>query len=63
MGGSRLLRVLANRFDGDFVKVLSAYHAGSGAVKAKGGIPFEATEGYVRAVMDHYYRYKAGAGS
>ena len=63
MGGSRLLRVLANRFDGDFVKVLSAYHAGSGAVKAKGGIPYEATEGYVRAVMDHYYRYKAAADS
>jgi soluble lytic murein transglycosylase-like protein len=58
MGGARLLRVLANRFDGDFVKVLSAYHAGSGAVRDKGGIPFEATEGYVRAVMDHYYRYK-----
>jgi soluble lytic murein transglycosylase-like protein len=59
MGGSKLLRVLANRFDGDFAKVLSAYHAGSGAVKAKGGIPYEATEGYVRAVMEHYYRYKA----
>ena len=58
MGGSKLLRLLANRFDGDFAKVLSAYHAGSGAVRAKGGIPYEATEGYVRAVMDHYYRYK-----
>ncbi|MDP6945347.1 MAG: lytic transglycosylase domain-containing protein [Myxococcota bacterium] len=63
MGGAKLLRVLANRFEGDFVKVLSAYHAGSGAVKAKGGIPYEATEGYVRAVMDHYYRYKAEEAS
>lgn len=61
MGGAKLLRLLANRFDGDFAKVLSAYHAGSGAVRAKGGIPYEATEGYVRAVMDHYYRYKAEA--
>jgi soluble lytic murein transglycosylase-like protein len=59
MGGSKLLRVLANRFDGDFAKVLSAYHAGSNAVKTKGGIPYEATEGYVGAVMDHYYRYKS----
>ena len=59
MGGARLLRVLANRFEGDFVKVLSAYHAGSGAVKKKGGIPYEATEGYVRAVLDHYYRYRS----
>ncbi|MGM0576797.1 MAG: lytic transglycosylase domain-containing protein [Myxococcota bacterium] len=58
LGGARLLRVLANRYDGDFVKVLSAYHAGSGAVAAKGGIPYEGTEGYVRAVLDHYYRYK-----
>ncbi len=59
MGGARLLRVLANRFEGDMVKVLSAYHAGSGAVAKKGGIPYEATEGYVRAVLDHYYRYRA----
>ena len=57
MGGTKLLRVLANRFDGDFVKVLSAYHAGAGAVRKKGGIPFEATEGYVRSVLDHYYTY------
>ena len=61
MGGGKLLRILANRFNGDFAKVLSAYHAGSNAVKTKGGIPYEATEGYVRAVMEHYYRYKADA--
>ena len=36
MGASRLLRVLFNRFDGDIVKILSAYHAGSGAVATKG---------------------------
>lgn len=59
MGGARLLRVLANRFQGDFVKVLSAYHAGSGAVAKKGGIPYQQTESYVRAVLDHYYQYKA----
>ena len=59
MGGSRLLRVLSNKYDGDMVKVLSAYHAGAGNVAKKGGIPFGATEGYVRAVLDHYYRYRA----
>ena len=58
LGGTRLLRSLANRYQGDMVKVLSAYHAGSGAVASKGGIPYEGTEGYVRAVLDHYYRYK-----
>ena len=60
MGGAKLLRLLANRFDGDFAKVLSAYHAGS-VRSGPRGIPYEATEGYVRAVMDHYYRYKAEA--
>lgn len=58
MGGARLLRWLANRHDGDIVQVLSAYHAGTGAVSRKGGIPYEGTEGYVRAVLNHYYRYK-----
>jgi len=62
MGGARLLRVLANKYDGDMVKVLSAYHAGPGNLAKKGGIPFSATEGYVRAVLDHYYRYKASGG-
>ncbi len=57
LGGAKLLRRLADRFDGDIIKVLSAYHAGSGAVKASDGIPWEATESYVRRVLDHYYRY------
>lgn len=64
LGGARLIRVLSNRYSGDMVKVLSAYHAGSGAVAAKGGgIPYEQTESYVRAVLDHYYQYRALEGS
>jgi len=59
LGGTRFLRRLANKYDGDMVKVLSAYNAGPGALAKKGGIPYEGTEGYVRAVLDHYYRYKA----
>lgn len=61
-GGAMLLRRLADRFEGDIVKVLSAYHAGSGAVKAADGIPWEATEGYVRRVLDHYYGHVDGDG-
>lgn len=61
LGGTRLLRVLADRFDGDIVKVLAAYHAGGGAVADAEGIPFEATESYVRAVLDRYYEYKSRA--
>ncbi len=57
-GGTRLLRHLANKHGGDMVKVLSAYHAGSGAVAKKGGIPYQGTEGYVRAVLKHYYAFK-----
>lgn len=59
LGGTRLLRVLADRFEGDMVKVLAAYHAGSGAVNAAEGIPYEATESYVRAVLDRYYEYRS----
>lgn len=59
LGGTRLLRVLADRFDGDMVKVLAAYHAGSGAVNAADGIPYEATESYVRSVLDRYYEYRS----
>lgn len=61
LGGARLLRVLADRFEGDLVKVLAAYHAGSGAVKGAEGIPYEATESYVRSVLDRYYEYRSRA--
>ena len=61
-GGTRLLRILANRFDGDLVLCLAAYHAGSGAVKKYGGIPpYQSTQQYVRAVLSHYYRLKRRA--
>ena len=58
-GGTRLLRILANRFDGDLVLCLAAYHAGSGAVRKYGGIPpYQSTQQYVRAVLSHYYKLK-----
>jgi len=59
MGGARLLRTLADRYEGDMVKVLAAYHAGAGAVKSADGIPYEATESYVRSVLDRYYEYRS----
>ncbi len=55
LGGARFLRVLANRFRGDLVKVLSAYHAGSTRVKRRGGTPYAATDSYVRKVLGVYY--------
>tara|TARA_B100000029_G_C17523566_1_gene940834 strand:- start:153 stop:914 length:762 start_codon:yes stop_codon:yes gene_type:complete len=60
MGGTRLLRQLANRYDGDYVRVISAYHAGGGAVARKDGIPYEQTDQYVRMVLDAYYGFVDG---
>ena len=58
MGGARFLRVLANRFDGDLVKVLSAYHAGSTRVLGRDATPFAATDDYVRKVLRLYYQLR-----
>lgn len=58
MGGARFLRILANRFQGDLVKVLSAYHAGSLRVLTRDGTPFAATDEYVRKVLRVYYQLR-----
>jgi len=60
MGGTRFLRILANRFNGDMPKVLAAYHAGGRAVATSNGIPYRGSAGYVRKVLDNYYRLKKG---
>lgn len=61
-GGTRLLRILANRFAGDLVLTLAAYHAGSGAVKKYGGVPpYQTTQRYVRWVLKRYYRLRTVA--
>jgi soluble lytic murein transglycosylase-like protein len=59
-GGVRYLRVLANMFDGDMVKMIAAYNAGPEAVKRYGGKvpPYEETQGYVRKVLQLYFHYK-----
>ena len=63
LGGSRLLRVNANRFKGDLVLTIAAYHAGPGAVlKYKGVPPYETTQQYVRSVLKQYYKYKGQGG-
>ncbi len=58
MGGSKFLRILADRFDGDMIKVTSAYHAGGGVTSRKDGTPWVGTDGYVRKVLKNYYRIK-----
>ena len=58
MGGTRYLRRLADKYDGDINLVLSGYHAGPGNVEKAGGIPFEKTQSYVRNVYSWYVKYR-----
>ena len=58
-GGVRYLRVLANEFDGDMVKIVAAYNAGPKAVWNAGGVPaIPETQDYVRKVLRLYFSYK-----
>lgn len=64
LGGTRYLRYLANLFQGDLVLTIAGYHAGEGAVAHYQGVPpYATTHGYIRKVLEHYYRYLAGTGS
>jgi len=61
MTGTRLLRWLANRVDGDLVLTIAGYHAGLGSL-AKFGYtvpPYKYTRTYLKMVLDRYYQYKA----
>ncbi|MCL2448709.1 MAG: lytic transglycosylase domain-containing protein [Polyangiaceae bacterium] len=59
-GGVRLLRVLANEFNGDLELTVAAYNAGDGAVIRSGGIPpFAETRDYVVNVTKYYRRYRS----
>jgi soluble lytic murein transglycosylase-like protein len=59
-GGVRLLRILANEFNGDLELTVAAYNAGDGAVIRFGGIPpFTQTRDYVVNVTKYYRRYRS----
>ncbi len=60
-GGTRYLRLLANEFGGDMVKMVAAYNAGPEAVHKYGDTvpPYDETQTYVRKVIDLYFQYKA----
>jgi len=55
--GTRLLRELLVKYDGDVVKALAAYNAGPGAVdKYKGLPPYRETQVYVNRVIADYQK-------
>src|SRR5579872_1768681 len=55
--GARLLRGLLIKYDGDVVKALSAYNAGSGAVdRYRGMPPYAETQDYVDKVIRAYVK-------
>jgi soluble lytic murein transglycosylase-like protein len=55
--GTRLLRELLLKYDGDVVKALAAYNAGQGAVdKYQGVPPYNETRWYVKKVVDAYQK-------
>lgn len=63
LGGTRLLRILANRYDGDLVRTIAAYHAGVGSLAKYGDNvpPYKRTRRYLRMVLDRYDRYRERA--
>jgi len=59
LGGTRFLRILANKFGGDLVLTLAAYNAGQGAVvKYRGVPPYAETRRYVQRVLGYYYSFR-----
>jgi membrane-bound lytic murein transglycosylase MltF len=60
-GGIKYLSQLADKYDGDYVKTLAAYNAGSSRVDSYGGVPpFPETQRYVKNVLALYRKYSRG---
>jgi soluble lytic murein transglycosylase-like protein len=63
LGGTRLLRVLANRYQGDLVLTIAAYHAGMGSLARYDNTvpPYQHTRRYLQMVLAQYRREQARA--
>jgi soluble lytic murein transglycosylase-like protein len=57
--GTKYLKSLLVKYNGNMPLALAAYNAGKNAVKQYGGIPpYTQTQNYVKEVVDYYNRYK-----
>ncbi len=63
-GGTRYLKMLLTRFDGDVILALAAYNAGPGRVERCGGVPpFRETREYIRRVIYQWKENRANKAS
>ncbi|GAC1505542.1 MAG: hypothetical protein NVS1B14_11090 [Vulcanimicrobiaceae bacterium] len=61
-GGTRYIRGLLERFNGNTQLAVAAYNAGPGAVAKYGGVPpYAETRNYVENVLQSYHAYKRQA--
>lgn len=59
-GGTRYLKGLLDRFNGDVRLAVAAYNAGPGAVEKYGDVPpYAETRNYVQNVLGSYDKYRA----
>jgi soluble lytic murein transglycosylase-like protein len=61
-GGTKYIRQLLDRFNGDVRLAVAAYNAGPGAVEKYAGVPpYTETQNYVQNVLASYAKYRSAA--
>jgi soluble lytic murein transglycosylase-like protein len=61
-GGTKYIKQLLDRFNGDVRLAVAAYNAGPSAVEKYGGVPpYAETQNYVQNVLASYAKYRSAA--